>query len=396
MTKRKFIISSESVTEGHPDKMCDIISDAILDEALRQEKYSRVAVETGTKNGGVMVFGEMTTEGYVDIPRVVRDAIKDIGYTEASYGIEWETCSVWVQITAQSPDISQGVSEGEGLHKDQGAGDQGMMYGYACNDTKEFMPLPISLAHKLAKKLSDVRKNGVISYLRPDGKSQVSIEYDENGKPLRAETIVVSTQHDGGVSHDRIRKDIIEYVIKPVCKDWIDNETLFHVNPTGSFIRGGPYADAGLTGRKIIVDTYGGVGRHGGGAFSGKDPTKVDRSAAYAARYIAKNLVAAGITDKCEIQLAYAIGIAEPVSINIDCFGTNKIKVEKIEELVREFFPLTPSEIINHFDLRRPIFKKTASYGHFGRDDPDFTWEKIDKADFLRKEVGLKKMVKIS
>ena len=391
MTKRKFIISSESVTEGHPDKMCDIISDAILDEALRQDKYSRVAVETGTKNGGVMVFGEMTTEGYIDIPRVVRDAIKNIGYTEASYGIEWETCSVWVQITAQSPDISQGVSEGEGLHKGQGAGDQGMMYGYACNDTKEFMPLPISLAHQIAKKLSDARKNGVISYLRPDGKSQVSVEYDEQGKPIRADTIVVSTQHDSGVSHDRIRKDIIDHVIKPVCKDWIDNETLFHVNPTGAFVRGGPYADAGLTGRKIIVDTYGGVGRHGGGAFSGKDPTKVDRSAAYAARYIAKNLVAAGITDKCEIQLAYAIGIAEPVSINIDCFGTNKIKIDKIEELVREFFPLTPSEIINHFDLRRPIFSKTASYGHFGRDDPDFTWEKIDKADFLRKEVGLKK-----
>ena len=396
MTKRKFIISSESVTEGHPDKMCDIISDAILDEALRQDKYSRVAVETGTKNGGVMVFGEMTTEGYIDIPRVVRDAIKNIGYTEASYGIEWETCSVWVQITAQSPDISQGVSEGEGLHKGQGAGDQGMMYGYACNDTKEFMPLPISLAHQIAKKLSDARKNGVISYLRPDGKSQVSVEYDEHGKPIRADTIVVSTQHDSGVSHDRIRKDIIDHVIKPVCKDWIDNETLFHVNPTGAFVRGGPYADAGLTGRKIIVDTYGGVGRHGGGAFSGKDPTKVDRSAAYAARYIAKNLVAAGITDKCEIQLAYAIGIAEPVSINIDCFGTNKIKIDKIEELVREFFPLTPSEIINHFDLRRPIFSKTASYGHFGRDDPDFTWEKIDKADFLRKEVGLKKIVKIN
>jgi S-adenosylmethionine synthetase len=396
MTKRKFIISSESVTEGHPDKMCDIISDAILDEALRQDKYSRVAVETGTKNGGVMVFGEMTTEGYIDIPRVVRDAIKNIGYTEASYGIEWETCSVWVQITAQSPDISQGVSEGEGLHKDQGAGDQGMMYGYACNDTKEFMPLPISLAHKIAKKLSDARKNGVISYLRPDGKSQVSVEYDENGKPIRADTIVVSTQHDSGVSHDRIRKDIIDHVIKPVCKDWIDNETLFHVNPTGAFVRGGPYADAGLTGRKIIVDTYGGVGRHGGGAFSGKDPTKVDRSAAYAARYIAKNLVAAGIADKCEIQLAYAIGIAEPVSINIDCFGTNKIKIEKIEEIVREFFPLNPSEIINHFDLRRPIFSKTASYGHFGRDDPDFTWEKIDKADFLRKEAGLKKIVKIN
>lgn len=391
MSKRKIILSSESVTEGHPDKMCDIISDAILDEALRQDKYSRVAVETGTKNGGVMVFGEMTTNGYVDIPSVVRGAIKDIGYTDSSYGIEWETCSVWVQITAQSPDISQGVSEGKGLHKKQGAGDQGMMYGFACNETKELMPLSITLAHKLTKKLSDVRKNGDISYLRPDGKSQVSIEYDKNGKPLRADTIVVSTQHDDMISHDRIRKDILEEVIKPVCKKWIDKDTIFHVNPTGAFVRGGPYADAGLTGRKIIVDTYGGVGRHGGGAFSGKDPTKVDRSAAYAARYIAKNIVAAGIADKCEIQLAFAIGVAEPVSINIDCFGTNKIPIHRIEDIVGEFFSLTPSEIIRHLNLRRPIFKKTAAYGHFGRDDPDFTWEKTDKADLIRKEAGLKK-----
>jgi len=391
MSKEKIIISSESVTEGHPDKMCDVISDSILDEALRQDKESRVAVETGTKNGGVMVFGEMTTEGYIDIPSVVRDSIKDIGYTDASYGIEWETCSVWVQITAQSPDIKQGVDEGEGLHREQGAGDQGMMYGFACNETKELMPLPITLAHKLTKKLSDVRKNGDISYLRPDGKSQVSIEYDKNGKPLRADTIVVSTQHDGGISHSRIQKDIIEKVIKSVCKKWIDKDTLFHVNPTGAFIRGGPYADAGLTGRKIIVDTYGGVGRNGGGAFSGKDPTKVDRSAAYAARYMAKNIVAAGIADKCEIQLAFAIGVAEPVSINIDCFGTNKIPVDKIEGIVREFFPLKPGEIIKHLNLRRPIFKKTAAYGHFGRDDPDFTWEKIDKADLIRREAGLKK-----
>ena len=389
MVNRKILISSESVTEGHPDKMCDIISDSILDEALRQDKYSRVAIETGAKNGGVMVFGEMTTEGYVDIPRVVRNAIKDIGYTEASYGIEWETCSVWVQITAQSPDISQGVSKGEGLHKKQGAGDQGMMYGYACNETKELMPLPITLAHKLTKKLSDSRKNGIIDYLRPDGKSQVSIEYDKKGKPLRADTIVVSTQHEGAISYERIKNDIIEKIIKPVCKEWIDKNTIFHVNPTGAFVRGGPYADAGLTGRKIIVDTYGGVGRHGGGAFSGKDPTKVDRSAAYASRYIAKNIVSAGIADKCEIQLAYAIGVAEPVSINIDCFGTNKIPIEKIQDLVIEFFPLTPDKIINHLKLRKPIFKKTASYGHFGRNDPDFTWEKIDKADIIKKEARL-------
>jgi len=389
--KRKYIISSESVTEGHPDKMCDLISDAILDEALNQDANSRVAVETGTKNGGVMVFGEMTTQGYIDIPKIVRNTIKDIGYTRSEYGIEWETCSVWVQITEQSPDISQGVSEGDGLHKEQGAGDQGMMYGYACNETKELMPLPISLAHKLTKKLSEVRKKNEISYVRPDGKSQVSIEYDEKGKPIRADTIVVSTQHDGGVSHDRIRKDIIENIIKPVCKEWIDKNTIFHVNPTGAFIRGGPYADAGLTGRKIIVDTYGGVGRHGGGAFSGKDPTKVDRCAAYAARYIAKNIVGAKLADKCEVQLAYAIGVADPVSINIDCFGTNKIPLPKIEKLIREFFPLKPSEIIRDLKLRRPIFYKTASYGHFGRDDPDFTWEKTDKVNILRKEVGLKK-----
>ena len=390
MAKRKIILSSESVTEGHPDKMCDIVSDSILDEALRQDKYSRVAVESATKNGGVMVFGEMTTKAYIDIPRVVRAAIKDIGYTNSQYGIESETCSVWVQITEQSPDISQGVSEGHGLHKEQGAGDQGMMYGYASNETKELMPLPIALAHKLTKKLSDVRKDGEISYLRPDGKSQVSIEYDENGKPLRADTILVSTQHDSGTSHERIEKDIVEKVIKPVCKKWIDKDTIFHVNPTGAFVRGGPYADAGLTGRKIIVDTYGGVGRHGGGAFSGKDPTKVDRSAAYACRYIAKNIVAAELADKCEVQLAYAIGVSKPVSINIDCFGTNKIPIDKIHLLVEDFFPLTPGKIIEHFDLLKPIFTKTAAYGHFGRNDPDFTWEKTDKATLLRKEAGLK------
>ncbi|MFO7677425.1 MAG: methionine adenosyltransferase [Thermoplasmatota archaeon] len=389
MAKRKILISSESVTEGHPDKMCDLISDAILDEAIKEDINSRVAIETATKNGGVMVFGEMTTETYINIPGVVRNTIKEIGYTKSEYGIEWETCSVWVQITEQSPDISQGVSAGKGLHSEQGAGDQGMMYGYACNETKEMMPLPISLAHKLSKRLSQVRKENIIPYLRPDGKSQVSIEYDENGVPLRADTIVVSTQHDPGISHKRIEKDIAEKVIKPICKEWIDNNTIVHVNPTGAFVRGGPYADAGLTGRKIIVDTYGGVGRHGGGAFSGKDPTKVDRSGAYASRYIAKNIVASGIADKCEIQFAYAIGVAEPVSINIDCFATNKIPLERIEHLIREFFPIKPSDIIKTLDLRRPIYKKTASYGHFGRDDPDFSWEKVDKAKLLAKEAGL-------
>jgi S-adenosylmethionine synthetase len=389
MTKRKSIISSESVTEGHPDKMCDLISDGILDEALRQDKNARVAVETGTKNGGVMVFGEMTTTAYIDIPHIVRDTIKQIGYTRSEYGIEWETCSVWVQITEQSPDISQGVTAGKGLHKELGAGDQGMMYGYACNESKEFMPLPILLAHKLTKRLSEMRKTSRIPYLRPDGKSQVSIEYDENGKPLRAHTVVVSTQHDGGISYDRIRKDVIDTVITPICSDWIDKDTIFHVNPTGAFIRGGPYADAGLTGRKIIVDTYGGVGRHGGGAFSGKDPTKVDRSAAYATRYIAKNIVAAGLAEKCEIQFAYAIGVAEPVSINIDCFGTNKISLDAIEKLIREFFPIRPADIIHHLDLRRPIFKNTAAYGHFGREEPDFTWEKTDKVKLLKAEAKL-------
>ena len=381
----KKIISSESVTEGHPDKICDKISDAILDELLKQDPNSRVACETAVKNGGVMVFGEITTKGFVDIPRVVRDTIKDIGYTKSEYGIEYETASVWVQITEQSPDIALGVDD-KIVEKEQGAGDQGMMYGYAVNETPEFMPLPIMLSHKLARKLAEVRKNNKIPYLRPDGKSQVSIEYNELGKPVRADAIVISTQHSEKVSLNEIKKDILNKVIEPVCREWIDSETKLYINPTGLFIRGGPYADAGLTGRKIIVDTYGGVGKHGGGAFSGKDPSKVDRSSAYLARYIAKNIVASNIAEKCEVQLAYAIGIAEPVSINVETFGTAKIPENKIIELIRKHFPLKPKDIINELELKKPIYYKTASYGHFGRNEPEFTWENLDKVELLKKE----------
>lgn len=383
----KILISSESVTEGHPDKMCDKISDAVIDAIFAKDPYARVACETAVKNGGVNVFGEITTKAYVDIPSIVRETIKDIGYTNAEYGIEHETASVWVQVTEQSPDIAQGVNEGDGLHEEQGAGDQGMMYGYASNETPELMPLPIVMAHKLAKKLADARKENEIVFLRPDGKSQVTVEYDKNGKPLRIDTVVISTQHHDNVEHATIKKEVIEKIIKPVCKEWIDDETIYHVNPTGAFVRGGPYADAGLTGRKIIVDTYGGVGRHGGGAFSGKDPSKVDRSAAYVARYIAKNIVAAELADKCEIQLAYAIGVAEPVSVHVDTFGTNKIPEETIIELIKKNFPLKPAAILKELNLRRPIYYKTAAYGHFGRNDPDFTWEKTDKVEILKAEL---------
>ena len=369
--------------------MCDQIADAVLDEAIRQDPQSRLAIEVGTKNGGVMLFGEMTTKGWVDVPKIAREVIKKIGYTDSHYGIEWETCSVWTQITEQSPDIDQGVSAGKGLHKEQGAGDQGMMYGFACNETPELMPLTTSLAHKLTKKLAEVRKSGEIKWLRPDGKAQVSIEYDDVGKPLRADTVLISTQHDGGISFSEITKEVTDKVIKPVCGEWIDDNTVIHVNPTGAFVRGGPYADAGVTGRKIIVDTYGGIGRHGGGAFSGKDPSKVDRSATYMARYIAKNVVKAGLADRCELQIAYAIGVADPVSIHVDCFGTNNIPVEKITELIRKHFPLKPAEIISTLELKRPIYQKTTNYGHFGRNDPDFTWEKTDKAEALKEEAGL-------
>ncbi len=376
-------VTSESVTEGHPDKICDQISDAILDELYKQDPQSRVAVECLTTTGTVHVAGEVTTKGYVDVQKITRATLKDIGYTDPKFGIDCDDAGVWVSIHEQSPNISQGVTEGEGEDKGQGAGDQGMMYGYACNETPELMPLPISLAHKLAKRLSYVRKEGIIPHLGPDGKSQVSIQY-EDGKPKKATAIVIAQQHKEEIDEQELKEQIMEHVIKPVCKDYMNEDTKVHINGTGAFVIGGPEGDSGVTGRKIIVDTYGGVGRHGGGCFSGKDPTKVDRCGAYAARYVAKNIVAAGLAEKCEVQLSYCIGVAEPTSINVDCFGTNKIEEEKISELVRKHFPLTPNGIIEHLKLRRPIYKKTAAYGHFGRDDPDFTWEKTDKADILK------------
>ncbi len=382
MIKGTYLFTSESVTEGHPDKVCDQISDAVLDACLEQDPYSRVAVESLTKTGVVIVAGELTTKGYVNIPVIVRDTLKKIGYTKSSYGIDSDTCAVLVHLEEQSPDISQGVSEGEGQYKEQGAGDQGMMFGYATNETEDYMPLPINLAHKLTHKLAEVRKSGEIPYLGPDGKSQVTVEYSD-GKPTKVTAIVISNQHEEGVEHDQIEKDIIARVIEPICKDWIDGDTKYYVNPTGKFVLGGPYADAGLTGRKIIVDTYGGMGRHGGGAFSGKDPSKVDRSAAYAARYIAKNIVAAGLADICEVQLAYAIGVAEPVSINVNTFGTGKLPESEIVAEIRKSFPLKPADILNSLELRRPIYLKTAAYGHFGRDS--FPWEKLDKVEELKK-----------
>ncbi|MBW2992068.1 methionine adenosyltransferase [Candidatus Woesearchaeota archaeon] len=390
MKDGKYLFTSESVTEGHPDKICDQVSDAVLDAVYKEDPYGRVACECLTKTGMIMVAGEITTTAYVNIPGIARKVLKEIGYTKAEYGIDYETCAVLTHIEEQSPDIAQGVNAAAAKGKEgkeQGAGDQGMMFGFATNETPEFMPLPIVLAHKLTKKLAEVRKKKKVKYLRPDGKSQVTVLY-EDGKPLHVTTVVVSTQHDDNVSHDRIKKDMIKYVIKPVCGKWLRANTVYHVNPTGKFVRGGPYADAGVTGRKIIVDTYGGHGSHGGGAFSGKDPSKVDRSAAYAARYIAKNVVAAGLADKCEVQLAYAIGVAEPVSVLIHTFHTARITEKKISELVKKHFPLKPADIIEKLYLRRPIFRKTASYGHFGRDDPDFTWERTDKADILKREAG--------
>lgn len=391
MEKRLF--TSESVTEGHPDKVCDAISDAILDACMEKDPMSRVACETAVCTGFVLVTGEITTNAYVDMQKVVRDTVREIGYTKSEYGFDANTCAVFVAIDEQSADIAMGVDKAleakKGEQKDDldtGAGDQGMMFGYATNETEEYMPYPISLAHKLALQLTKVRKDGTLKYLRPDGKSQVSVEYDEAGKPVRLEAVVLSTQHDDDVTQEQIHEDIKKYVFDPVLpKELVDDKTKFFINPTGRFVIGGPHGDAGLTGRKIIVDTYGGYARHGGGAFSGKDCTKVDRSAAYAARYVAKNIVAAGIADKCEIQLSYAIGVAQPTSIMVDTFGTGKIADDKLVEIVRENFDLRPAGIIKMLDLRRPIYKQTAAYGHFGRNDLDLPWEKLDKVDALKK-----------
>ncbi|MCL2592349.1 MAG: methionine adenosyltransferase [Defluviitaleaceae bacterium] len=386
---KKFLFTSESVTEGHPDKMCDAISDAVLDAILEKDKEARVACETLVTTGLVVVAGEVTTNCYVEIEKVVRETIKEIGYDRAKYGFDCETCGVLISLKGQSPDIAAGVDtalevRGTGEEAATGAGDQGMMFGYACNQTPDYMPLPIYISHKLAQKLAEVRKNGTLAYLRPDGKTQVTVEYADN-KPVRIDTIVISTQHGPDVSQEQIRKDLLEHVIKSVVSaDLLDDNTKYFINPSGRFVIGGPQGDCGLTGRKIIVDTYGGYAPHGGGAFSGKDPTKVDRSGAYMARYIAKNIVAAGIADECVIELSYAIGVAEPVSIHVDTKGTGKVSDEKILELIRNNFDMTPDGIIKYFDLKRPIYKKTASYGHFGRSDLDLPWEKLDRVEKLK------------
>ena len=388
MAQNKYFFTSESVTEGHPDKVCDQISDGVLDAIYKEDPNARVAVECLTKTGFVVVAGEVTTTTYVDIQKIARDTLLEIGYDKPEYGFEGLTCGVLVAISEQSPDIAQGVDEGAGLHEEQGAGDQGLMFGFATNETPEYMPLPIVLAHKLTQMLASARKRGEIWYLRPDGKSQVTVEY-ENDKPKRVDAVVVSTHHHPDVDLETIRRELVEKIIKPICGEWLDDNTKYFVNPTGKFVLGGPVADAGLTGRKIIVDTYGGYSRHGGGAFSGKDPSKVDRSGAYYCRYVAKNIVAAGLADKCEVQVAYAIGVAQPMSILVDTFGTAKIPEEQIVEAVRKNFDFRPKAMIDQLQLRRPIYKKTASYGHFGRDDPDFTWEKTDKVDALKRESGV-------
>lgn len=391
----KLLFTSESVTEGHPDKICDAVSDAILDALVEQDPMSRVACETCTSTGFVLVMGEITSKANIDIPKIVRDTVAEIGYTKAEYGFDANTCAVMVTLDKQSEDIAMGVDKAlearENTMTDSeidaiGAGDQGMMFGYATNETEEYMPYPIALAHKLSRKLTEVRKNGTLKYLRPDGKTQVTVEYDENGKPIGLNAVVLSTQHDPDVTQEQIHADIKKYVFDPVLpKELVNEKTKFFINPTGRFVIGGPHGDSGLTGRKIIVDTYGGYARHGGGAFSGKDCTKVDRSAAYAARYVAKNIVAAGFADKCEIQLSYAIGVAYPTSIMVDTFGTGKLNDEKLVEIIRENFDLRPAGIIKMLDLRRPIYKQTSAYGHFGRNDIDLPWEKLDKVEALKK-----------
>src|SRR6184192_4170068 len=384
MTGKDFLFTSESVSEGHPDKLCDQISDAILDAHLAGDPDSRVACESLAKTGMVVVAGEITSKAKVSYGDIVRDVIRDIGYTDSSMGFDGNTCAILTAVEQQSPDISQGVTEGEGLHKEQGAGDQGMMFGYACDETPELMPFPIQMAHSLVKYLAKIRKGGEAYFLRPDSKSQVTVEY-RNGKPVKVQSVVISTQHSPEVEYAKLKETIIDGVIKAVIPaEYLDRSTVYHVNPTGRFVVGGPQGDCGLTGRKIIVDSYGGMGRHGGGAFSGKDPTKVDRSACYMARYIAKNVVAAGLAERAEIQLAYAIGVADPVSVSVDTFGTGKIDQNKISELIRENFHLTPRGIIESLDLRRPIYKKTASYGHFGRNESEFSWERTDKAPNLK------------
>lgn len=392
----KLLFTSESVTEGHPDKMCDQISDAILDAMLEKDPMSRVACETCVTTGMVLVMGEVTTNAYVDIQKLVRETVREIGYTRAKYGFDADTCGVIVALDEQSPDIAMGVNqalEARGVEHQMsdsqleaiGAGDQGMMFGFATNETEEYMPYPIALAHKLAKRLTQVRKDGTLTYLRPDGKTQVSVEYDENGKPLRLDAVVLSTQHDENTSQEQIHEDIKKFVFDEILpKEMVDEDTKFYINPTGRFVIGGPQGDSGLTGRKIIVDTYGGYARHGGGAFSGKDCTKVDRSAAYAARYVAKNIVAAGLADRCEIQLSYAIGVARPTSVMVDTFGTGKLSDSKLVEIIRENFDLRPAGIIKMLDLRRPLYKQTAAYGHFGRNDLNVPWERLDKVDLLK------------
>ncbi|MEI6205343.1 MAG: methionine adenosyltransferase [Desulfuromonadales bacterium] len=385
----KFIFTSESVSEGHPDKIADQVSDSILDAILAQDPTARVACETLVTTGMVVIAGEITTNAVINYSEIARQTIKDIGYTDSEIGFDADTCAVLVSVDRQSPDISQGVSEGEGLHKEQGAGDQGLMFGYACNETPELMPMPIQLAHELVAKLAEVRKSGTLKFLRPDSKSQVSVEYVD-GKPSRIDTVVISTQHTPDVTHKEIEEGVIAEVIRKVIPaHLLDDKTRYFINPTGRFVVGGPMGDCGLTGRKIIVDTYGGMGRHGGGAFSGKDPSKVDRSAAYMGRYVAKNLVAAGLCDRCEVQVAYAIGVAQPVSVMVNTFGTGKLPEERLSALVRETFDMRPRAIIEQLDLLRPIYRQTAAYGHFGREIPDFTWEKTDKAAILKEKAGI-------